>query len=88
MQNSELEIEELSSKKEKVDKESAISTISKNMKKLSQMPSNIDKGGNDHSGPFEMANDRDFRKSQVSNLTSNISRDISQINKELTPGGH
>lgn len=38
----------------------------------------------DISGPFEMA---DLRKSQISNA-DNISRDISQINNQLTPKGH
>jgi hypothetical protein len=71
------------------EKESAISTISKNMKKLYQMPQNKKERKQtlplETSGPFEHATDRDLRKSQ---LSDNISRDISQINQQLTPKGH
>jgi hypothetical protein len=80
MQNSELEIEtEKSLKKELTEKESAFSTISKNMKKLYQMPQNKQDRKTlpiDTSGPFEAAADRDTRKSYISN-TDNISREIS-----------
>lgn len=57
------------------------------MKKLYSMPQNIVSKKPtlpmDISGPFEMA---DLRKSQVSN--TEISREISQINQQLTPRGH
>ena len=93
MHNSELEIQtERSLRKELTEKESAISTISKNMRILHQLPQNKFKKKKtspvDISGPFEKgATIDELRKSAISN-TDNISREISQINNQLTPKGH